>query len=482
MAFSPHTISRAQAARDRWVNDPVLFAKEVLGITPWHRQAEMLRAVVKHKRVAVKAGQKVSKSCTAAIICYWFAMTRPRAKVICSSSSYDQLRDVIWTELRERREATYRTKMADGVVCREAGIAPLGGEWHDDPATGVQFFNGSSITGGSTNSPMRAAGRSGPDMQYVLDESTGIEDEIFEAFDGNTAGGGGIFAISNPTSTSGWFYDAFQEGSSWHQLTISSEEAAAVTPRIPGLATAEYLAQKALPTEWGRGSTIWNVRVEGKFPERGAGGVFSLDLIGAAEKRWSPACNEDGPLRIGVDVAGTGTDSTCIVWSRGSWSSIPIVLHNVEAPEIVEQVVELCRTLLRPGEKASVRVDSTSIGHGVFGYLKRETMLMDVVGVESHAGSPDPTCWRMRDAVYLSLQRWLTTGAIAKERRLRDDLLAPKLEFAPDGKWKIESKPNIRKRIGRSTDRSDALGLAVFDNAPTPADSEWIPGSSWLDR
>ena len=469
MAVSERTARAAQAARSRWVNAPVLFAKEVLGITCWSEQAWMLDAVVRHHRVAVKAGQKVSKSCTAAILCYWFALTRRKAQVICCSSSYDQLRDVIWKELRERRDATMRmVRQPDGTFVREAGLAPLGGAWHDDPSTGISFTNGSTIKGGSTKKAERAAGRSGDNesLLYVLDESTGIEDEIFEAIDGNTAGGGRIFAISNPTTTSGWFYDCFAEGTSWLTRTISSEQAAAVEPHIRGLATKAFLDEKAKPSEWGRGSTIWNVRVEGKFPEIGSDGVISLASVKEAEERWTPTPQQEAPLQIGVDVAGDGADATCIVWSRGVWASNPIVLHNVDAPKIVETVVALCRELNRPGERASVRVDSTSIGHGVYGFLKREVALMDVVGIESHSSSPDPTCSRMRDAVYLSLRRWMGKGAIPKERRLREDLTAPKLETAPDGKFRVESKPNIRKRLGRSTDRSDALALAVFDNVP----------------
>lgn len=467
MGVSARAEKAAVAARNRWVDDPVLFAQEVLGITPWHRQAEMLQAAATHRRVAVKAGQKVSKSCTAAVLAYWFALTRRKARVICSSSSYGQLRRVIWLELRQRREATMRMiRGADGESRREAGFAPLGGVWHDDPETGIQFANGSEIIGIATNDPTRAAGVSGADMMYVLDESTGIEDEIFEAIDGNTAGGGSIFAISNPTSTSGWFYDAFAPGSNWHQLTISSEEAAAVTPRIPGLATQEFIDEKARPECWGRGSTIWDVRIRGEFPTLGSDGWFPLGLVTAAEGRWTETPQDDGPLRIGVDVGGTGADPTCIVWSRGNWASVPIVRHNIDAPEIVETVVGLCRDLLRPGEKASVRIDSTSIGHGAYGYLKTHTSLMDVAGVESHSSSPDPTCWRMRDAVYLSAQRWMATGAIAphsRDRRLREDLLAPRHDHAPDGRFRVESKPNIRKRLGRSTDRADALVLAVCD-------------------
>ena len=153
-------------------------------------------------------------------------------------------------------------------------------------------------------------------------------------------------------------------------------------------------------------------------------------------------------------------------------------MRNVPAPEIVRTVVQLCRDLLRTGEKASVRVDKTSIGHGVYGYLQLETELMEVMGIESHSSSPDPTCWRMRDAVWMSLRKWMATGAIPKsDRRLRDDLLAPRLETAPDGRFRVEPKPNLRKRLRRSTDRADALALAVFENPE--AEFKWGGVGTW---
>jgi hypothetical protein len=52
----------------KWRDDPVLFAVEVLGLTTWSRQAEIMRAVATHSRVAVKSGHKVGKSTTIAAL------------------------------------------------------------------------------------------------------------------------------------------------------------------------------------------------------------------------------------------------------------------------------------------------------------------------------------------------------------------------------------------------------------------------------
>jgi hypothetical protein len=46
---------------------------------------------------------------------------------------------------------------------------------------------------------------------------------------------------------------------------------------------------------------------------------------------------------------------------------------------------------------------------------------------------------------------------------LHQELLTPTYAFLPTGKVKVESKDDIKKRLGgRSTDRADALALAVY--------------------
>ena len=48
---------QARTLLRRYKHDPVTYAREVLGVKPWKRQAEILDAVDKHPRVAVRSGQ-----------------------------------------------------------------------------------------------------------------------------------------------------------------------------------------------------------------------------------------------------------------------------------------------------------------------------------------------------------------------------------------------------------------------------------------
>ena len=63
------------------------------------------------------------------------------------------------------------------------------------------------------------------------------------------------------------------------------------------------------------------------------------------------------------------------------------------------------------------------------------------------------------------------------------ELVAIKYKFTPKGQIQIESKDDLRKRLGRSPDRADALVLAAWDvpgsDVPTEAWSSPIVDSRW---
>lgn len=463
--MTPPLVNAEEAARrlfERW-QDPVLFAHEALGIERiWDRQAEMLRTMAAHQKVSVKAGQKASKSLSLAIFAVWYAMMHRSVQVILLAPSWDHLDKVLWTEITRIREASYdrsprRTRKA---------VLPLGGTFHLTPSGGWSFPNGSEIVGAVTNDPGKIRGFSGADNCYICDESSGIADPIFASIDGNLAGGGKIVAVSNPVTCSGWYAETFPEHNpktTWTTLTISSLEAAAVDPPIKGLATQQFIDEKRI--EWGEASPEWHSKVLGNFPPATADGVIPRALADAAASRWTTTPQTDAPLRVGVDVARFGTDKSVIVWSRGLWASTPIVLSGCDVVEVSDAVLEVIGSVAKPGEKALVHIDAVSVGGGVADILRRRHDVCTVVDVQAAGSSPDPRCSRMRDAVWLSLQKWLQTGAIPRDMALITDLTAPSLGYDPaNNKFKVEGKREMRQRIGRSTDRADALALAVYQS------------------
>lgn len=458
----PMPADRAAAAQkllSRWKSDPVLFAKEALGLETWDRQAETMRSVAEHPRVAVRSGHKIGKSTSAAALSLWWLHTRPRATVVMTSASYRQVKGILWKELKR--------------LSREAPI-PLGGRLADDPETGLQIADGREIVGISTKEPERMAGYSGANLLFILDEASGIPEPIFEAIEGNRAGGAQLVMFSNATKTSGTFYDAFHSKAEyWHRIHVSSEETPNATGRgdpIPGLATAAWIEEKR--KEWGEESALYQVRVRGNFPAQGERAVIALVLVTDAVGRWDDDAAEgdervpvpqDGRLHLGVDVARFGDDESVVMPRRGLLVSPARVFSQLDGPALAGETLKVARELRKLGEIPKVKVDVIGVGASCYDVLARSKEV-EAVPVNVSESATAEGYHALRDQLWGGMRDFLKGGgAIPDDARLQAELVAPEYKFDAQGRMKVESKDEMKKRLGRSPDRADALALAVFD-------------------
>ena len=465
---------RAQSGRtstderlQAWRADPVLFAKEALGVEPWVLQAEVMMAVACHHRVAVKAGRKVGKSLLVACLALWWACTREHAKVLITAPTGAQIKDITWYEIQ-------RLVLA----ARKLGVVDIP-EPALDPGTGLRWRDGRLIVGRSTDRPERIQGYSGPACLYLIDEASGVAPEIVDALEGNAAGGsdgedGAVakFVLTgNPTQTSGAFFEAFhQHRSDWTAYTISSE----LTPNaqtgqnlIPGLATADWIAKRA--RAWGATGDLYRVHVEGKFPKGGMG-VVPLHLVDEAQKRDRSGIDHDRQLKLGVDVARFGDDFSVTTAIRGKAHVDTVAVNGFDEYAVTGIVVAQAKRLRMPGDPLPiVNVDGCGVGIGVASLLRQAKTdngdpLLDVHEVNAADASDRPDEFpNVRSQLWFDLADWLADGAAIDpdDNELAGDLVAPTYSFDAKGRRVVEKKESFKKRLGRSPDRADALALAV---------------------
>jgi phage terminase large subunit len=333
--------------------DPVGFGEHVLGVTPWSKYRSFLQSVRDFDRVAVRAGQKVSKTKGLAVLSLWWVCTRTNGKVIFCLPSDLQGQTGVYAEILGMREdARYN----------------LGGDPHLDTGSGIVWSPQRRIFGfsadGSAKQTEKFLGHSGADLLFILDEAPGIPDSIIRALDGNRAGGGKIVMAGNPTRTHGKFYDAFHsEARSWKGVHISSLDSPNVTGEvhIPGLALPSYIAEKRV--DWGEKSWDYQVKILGQFCEQDEHAFISLQAVDEAQKRWSELPNGIDlaqPLRIGVDPARLGKDESVIAIRRGNWIGRLQVLKQKDNGEVAAAVMAIVREHARPGEYVRVKVDQTN--------------------------------------------------------------------------------------------------------------------------
>lgn len=434
---------------EQYKDDPISFTTEVLGVKLWPRQEEILRAALIEGRIAVRSGHKVGKSLIAACIALWFACTRPLARVILTAPTHRQIRAILWREIKR----LYHN-----------ALKPLGGELHELPEIGLQWEDGREVVGFYTTEPEKMAGISGQNVLFLVDEASGIPSEIYEAIEGNRAGGAKLIMFSNPTQTSGTFFNAFHtKRAYWHCIHISSEEAALTG--IPGLATREFIREKR--GEWGEGSILFQVRIKGNFPTQQSDAVIALVDAEAAVERYDDT-HDDAPLQLGVDPARFGDDRSIIIARRGLKAFPAVVVIGLDTHQVGARAVEVVRRLRRSvHERPHVKVDVTGLGAGVVDYLREYARQKEITLAELNA-SAKPRDERkyhdIRAELWFRCSAWLKSGgAIPPDDELLSELTTPTYDFDLKNRLRVMEKDEIKKLIDRSPDKADALCLAVYD-------------------
>jgi phage terminase large subunit len=454
----------------RYQRDPEGFVRDVLGVRLWGRQLDVLRAVAasRRARVAVRSGHKVGKSRVVVCLALWFACCFPDARVVLTSASFRQVRGILWRELKR--------------LYRGARV-PLGGELHKAPDNGLEWDDGREIKGFTTDDPERMAGISGENVLFILDEASGIAQDIFDAIEGNRAGGARLVMTSNPTKTTGEFFDAFHSKrhlyTCIHISSLESPNVAANDNAIPGLATKEWCDEKL--AEWGEDSPLYQVRVLGNFPKQGSDAVIALAAVEEARKRWDDAANDNdldddeprrpyigpqhGRLHLGVDVARFGDDESTVYARRGRFIVDYEVVHGMDTQALAELVERVAARHWQEGEKdlPLVKVDTIGVGGGVADKLRRNQRLRVVDIVVSETSDDEEKYSRLRDQLWFGLADWLKTGAIPADGKLEGELVSPTYGFDERGRRKVVSKDKIKAKLGRSPDRAEGLMLSVYE-------------------
>lgn len=92
---------RKRSRRVVYLTDPVLWAEEVLGVTLWSGQKEVLRSLVDNKKTAVKSCHSIGKTFLSAVAACWWVSTRDDCMVQTSAPTYHQVHGLLWEEIRK---------------------------------------------------------------------------------------------------------------------------------------------------------------------------------------------------------------------------------------------------------------------------------------------------------------------------------------------------------------------------------------------
>lgn len=197
--------------------------------------------------------------------------------------------------------------------------------------------------------------------------------------------------------------------------------------------------------------------------------VIPTAWILAAENRYlkgqRPAIK---PRAVGVDPARGGGDLFAIAMLYETW--FETIEHEGRAADDGAKGAKLVTDALG-NDNPPVAVDVIGIGSSVYDHLKAMPgMNITPVNVGSGSSARDKTgryaffnlrsqiVWQFREALDPASGENI---ALPPNRKLRADLRSPHYSTT-GGKIKVESKDDIKKRLGRSTDDGDAVLLAWY--------------------
>jgi phage terminase large subunit len=468
----------------RYQRDPGGFARDILGVVLMIEQLEIAQAIVDNRRVAVRGGRKVGKDFCLAVMAIWFYCCFEGARVRFTAVKFEQVDDIFWRQVRALLRDHGRC-----VACKRAGLMvrpcphslliPEAEDVAMMARTGLKCpHDDREIVGYTTREAEGAAGISGGNQLYIIDEASGVEDRIVEPIVGNLLGSdmGRLVLISNPTRTVGQFWRAFHEESAqWKTFHLSSRVIASkYGGRIPGIARLDEIEAEVKAR--GPESVFARVHIDGEFPEAEEGTIFELYAVKASIERWktTPA---DGQLYVGVDVAGESGvgDETAIAIRRGR-KCLAIETRRGMSPE--EHLAYVLGVLTAhpsddPNQRPVVIIDKGGEpGSKVWGVFvayrtsQWENPPFRLVGVDSsRKAQRDPKAYdRVRDELVANLADWVRSGgAIPDDPKLAEELTRYRwVEQRIQAANKLLDKKAMRQLLGRSPDRADALALACW--------------------
>ncbi len=449
--------------------------------------------IQRYRRVAVQSGHARGKDYLAACVSLTFLCIYCPSKVINTAPTDRQVKAIMMTEIG-KLHANARVNLGGELL---AGMIRMPVEdW---------FLIGFKA---ADRKQEAWTGFHSPNVLVVVTEASGVEDETHNAIEGVLTGSmSRELLIFNPNRSSGEAFRASRDPK-YARMKLSCLNAPNVRAKkvlIPGQVDYEWVADKVGKAGWSseieqgafdpvgfqdfkfngkfyRPSNLFLVKVMGEFPREDEDQLVPLSWMDAANTRWIEAqtAARIGLLRLGADIAGMGRDRTIFAPRIDNFvDSFKIYSkadHMVTAGRIKNEIrnggVANIDTI---GEGAGVYSRLMEMGDNVVSAKFSELAegLTDLTGERGFLNMRAYCYWALRDALDPSLGGSL---ALPPDDELTQELTSIRWEPKSNGKIKIEEKDEIKKRLGRSPDKADAVALTYWPDEKSFADLVFAGG------
>jgi len=475
---------------------PEKYFTRVLGVTTLLSNViKILRAIVAHDRVCIRATHSISKTWTLGRVILWFLSVYKPSIVITTAPTFRQVNKLLWGELRD---------------AHKNAVWPIGGHL---TGTELKFNDKWYAMGFSTKKDAQSSSKeqsgsnfSGFHSKYVLivfDEATGVPADIYTMAEGLMTSGLIVkwVCIANPTTRNCKFFSLFHDPA-WHKVHLSCFESPNMIangftskakverelevlrklkpgPRLKRIEGYKLPVTYLLKAQWaipfvlkhGMKHPLVQGKVWGEFPDDDDYSMVPYSTVEAAIER-DIEVDINATRYVGVDVARFGDDDSRIVEVLGYKETDGLTITKRDVTHVAGQVIAFLKAdnYSRP---TVLSVDCVGIGAGVYDILveaqtgPKPKLGKHIIIIEIQSGASPEDEGDKETYLNVRAQMFGKLGEDIKHNLdiMNDDEHTSQLpniiyKFTSTGKIQVEPKDKFKARTaGRSPDRADALAM-----------------------
>lgn len=436
-----------------WRSNPEDYFHRVLGIEGeepyngmWDGQYAMLESIPicidKHKNLVVASGHSLGKDFIAGGLVPYFLQVWGPCIVITTAPTGRQVETVMWGEIETRYKAA-KAELPGRLLTTRIDIEP---NWY---ALGFTTKETGQMVG-------KFQGFHSPRVFVIASEAQAISDTTYEQIDAILTGEIGLLImIGNPLRSTGYFARQIKntkDNMVLHFSCLNTPNYKENRQVIPGICSRSWVEKKR--EAWGPEDPRWFGRVLGQIPKTSIDSVFSIDLIEKMVERQTRSTE----VRRGLaaDVARFGDDETVIYGGTNGVVEAQEIYSGLSTTETAAKSV-MVNTRIRGGN--FIAVDADGVGSGTIDTLYDMNLPgIDLVEIHSQGKPIDNQFYNLKAEMWFAAKDRAERGdaSIPNDEILKEELLEVKFFINKKGKIQIESKEDIKERLGRSPDRADA--------------------------
>jgi hypothetical protein len=460
-----------------WRSDPLKFVRDVFNAEPDAWQADVLRRLGRpgRKRLAMKACAGPGKTAVLAWVGWHrlacFAAPKEHPKGLAVSVTGDNLKRNLWAEMaRWQNESPFLQRAFEWTGSRIAARDHAetwflsATSW---PKTADLETIGRTLSGLHSRFPF-----------YLIDESGDIPPNLLRSAEQGLSSceDGLIITAGNTTSQSGLLYDVCtrlrgdQAAGKYEVISITADpDDPKRTPRVD----IEWARQQI--ATYGRENPWVMAYVLGQFPPGSINALLSVEEVEAAMSRSPQAGSYEWAVkRIGVDVARFGDDRTVHFPRQGLAGFEPRIMRHARGSSPSVDIASRTMQMMNELNADEAYFDDTvGWAHGAVDICRSAGR--QVYAIQFDKPSANPRYFNMRAQMWMEMADWIKGGGcLPKIPEMIAELTTPTYFFS-SGKFQIEAKDQVKKRLGRSPDLADAKAL-TFALPDTPKRESGVRG------